>query len=126
MEKTDNIIIKTTKNITRGEYVILELQNMADLKKDYYMQREYTDKNGTETARCAFIPEKIDRKEEITEGLRCMNTALTLVQEYYDYIKNIEVPDTHISLVISEDIQAWANGNKKKGYHISVTTGLVH
>lgn len=55
-----------------------------------------------------------------------MNTALTLVQEYYDYIKNIEVPDTHISLVISEDIQAWANGNKKKGYHISVTTGLVH
>lgn len=124
-EYRNNPDLDVASAIVERSYVILELQNMAYLRKDYYMQGKYTDKKGTERIRCAFVPENIERKAEIVDGLRYMNTALTYVQEYYDCAKNIQIPDPHISLVISEDIQAWANGNKKKGYHISITTGLL-
>lgn len=119
------IITDVSSSIVERAFEILQMNKFSYLKKEYYMRRECEDFDGTKTVRYAFIPEDIDRKEELIRGLRYLNTGLLLLEEYYGYFREMQIPDPHVSILKSDTIQGWADGNKEKGYHITITTGLI-
>ena len=104
---------------------IVGLHGVVDLTPQYAMKSEYAFKNGIKAPVYSFVPEGIENEESFIKAFRHINEGILLLQEYYHYVEEKEMPDAHVNLVLTDFCEACADGNLQKGYFISFTTGLI-
>lgn len=104
---------------------IVELQDIVNLKYKYAMKANYIFKNGKNAPVFSFVPEGIKNEESLIIAVRYINEGILLLQEFYHYIENKKIPDVHVNLIETDFREACADGNCKKGYFISITTGMI-
>jgi len=103
---------------------ILGLSDKVTFSRELAFVGSFRLENGTVAPQCSLVPEGIEDEELMLCGMRNVNEALVLLQEYLAFYRNTEAPDVITNLILDGSVNAYANGTHEDGYYISVTAGL--
>lgn len=103
---------------------ILGLSDKVAFSRELAFVGSFRLENGTVAPQCSLVPEGIEDEELMLDGMRSVNEALVLLQEYLPFCREQEAPDVITNLILDGTVNAYANGTRKDGYFISFTAGL--
>lgn len=103
---------------------ILYLDDIVSTARHTAYVGDFRLEDGRTVPQCSLVPEGIADEELMLAGMRSVNEAIVLLQEYLEFCQNQTLPDVVTSLILDNTCNAYANGTKDNGYFISVTAGL--
>lgn len=74
----------------------------------------------------SFIPDNLSEQEFLGLSMRYVREILSLIEEYYSaYDTSHKYPPVGATLIESDSLGIYVNGERSKGYYVSFTIGLM-